>query len=180
MTDREFFTIGHSTHPLGDFVALLIAHGVDALADIRRFPRSRTNPQFNEETLAPVLEASGIAYRHVAELGGRRAHQKDVDESVNAFWENDSFHNYADYALGPEFATGLQDLLAFADARTCCLMCSEALWWRCHRRIVADYLEAQGAPVFHISASGRTDKAMLTAAARPARNGTLLYPARPY
>lgn len=180
MTDREFFTIGHSTHTLDDFVALLVAHGIDAVADIRRFPRSRTNPQFNEETLPVALDSSGIAYRHFAELGGRRAHQKDVDESANAFWENASFHNYADYALGPEFATGLLNLLAFADGHTCCLMCSEALWWRCHRRIVADYLEAQGAHVFHISASGRTDKAILTAAARPARNGTLLYPAPPH
>jgi uncharacterized protein (DUF488 family) len=176
MTEREFFTIGHSTHPLGEFLGLLLAHDIEALADVRRFPRSRTNPQFNAETLEPALRDSGIAYRHFAELGGRRPHAKDVDASLNAFWENESFHNYADYALSSEFASGLQELVAFGDAHRCCVMCSETLWWRCHRRIIADYLEALGAHVFHISAEGRIDKAALSEAARPSGNGTLLYP----
>jgi len=177
MMESEFFTIGHATHPLGEFLGLLLSHDIEALADVRRFPRSRTNPQFNAETLEPALQDSGVAYRHFAGLGGRRPHAKDIDASVNAFWENESFHNYADYALGPEFAAGLQELTAFGKARRCCLMCAEALWWRCHRRIIADYLEALGAHVFHISSDGRVDRAKLSDAARPARNGTLVYPA---
>jgi uncharacterized protein (DUF488 family) len=144
---------------------------------VRRFPRSRTNPQFNTETLVQALADSGLAYQHFAALGGRRPRQKDVETSTNAFWENASFHNYADYALGPEFAAGLADLVAFAGNGRCCIMCSEALWWRCHRRIISDYLEAAGALVFHISAEGRSDKAKLTDAACRAGNGTLFYPA---
>ena len=175
LREREFFTIGHSTHPLGEFLGLLLAHDITSLADVRRFPHSRTNPQFNAETLAPALADSGLDYRHFPALGGRRPRQKDVDTAANAFWENASFHNYADYALGPEFSAGLDDLVAFGERS--CIMCSEALWWRCHRRIISDYLEAAGAHVFHISAEGRTEKATLTDAARRAGNGTLHYPA---
>ncbi len=177
MTSREFFTIGHSTHPLAEFLGSLLSHDIKALADVRRFPRSRTNPQFNIETFEPALAASGMTYRHFDELGGRRPRQKNIAAATNAFWENASFHNYADYALGPEFAAGLKNLLAFADEGRCCIMCSEAVWWRCHRRIITDYLEASGATVFHISADGHLDKAKLTEAARPTPNGTLLYPA---
>jgi len=174
---RPFFTIGHSTRTLEELAALLKANGVERLVDVRTIPRSRTNPQFNREVLPESLAAHGIAYEHVASLGGRRPRQKDVAPEVNGFWENQSFHNYADYATTPEFQRGLAHLRAMGARETCAVMCAESVWWQCHRRIITDYLLASGEDVFHIVTGEVPEPARITPEARP--SGTVLeYPAR--
>ncbi len=152
-----FFTIGHSNRSLEDFVAVLTAAGIDRVVDIRTVPRSRTNPQFNKDTLPGSLKATAISYEHLADLGGLRGKARNVPPSVNGFWSNESFHNYADYALSPQFHAGLQHLRNEGRAQRCAMMCSEAVWWRCHRRIVADYLIAAGESVVHIMGEGRLE-----------------------
>lgn len=171
---RPFYTIGHSNRPLDEFIALLNMAKVQALADVRKMPRSRTNPQFNTDTLPSALKP--IGYVHIAALGGLRTHPRDAPPSPNAFWENKSFRNYADYAQTEAFREGLAQLRDIGHARTCAIMCSEAVWWRCHRRIVADYLLAAGETVFHILGPGRIEPAKLTPAARRAADGSLIYP----
>lgn len=175
MTSRAFYTIGHSTRPIDEFIALLGANGVDFLVDVRRMPRSHTNPQFNEDALPASLRAAGIGYRHVARLGGLRKRSRPESESPNTWWENASFRNYADYATTPEFRAGLAELLSLGREHTCAVMCAEAVWWRCHRRFIADYLLAAGQPVFHILAQDRTDPAVLTPAAQRRPDGALIY-----
>jgi uncharacterized protein (DUF488 family) len=145
------FTVGHSTHPLEAFLALLERHGVECLADVRRTPRSGRHPQFNLESLAAELPRRGIGYRHVAALGGRRPARPD---SPNGGWEHPAFRGYADYALTDEFASGLAELLALAQDHPTAVMCAEAPWWRCHRRLIADRLAALGWTVCHIAADG--------------------------
>jgi uncharacterized protein (DUF488 family) len=135
-----FFTIGHSNRSLGDFVELLRGPHVGRIVDIRQIPRSRSNPQFNKDTLAETLAAFSISYEHVNALGGLRGKAKGLSPRVNGFWTNESFHNYADYALSIGFHAGLAHLLEEGRNRRCAIMCSEAVWWRCHRRIVTDYL----------------------------------------
>jgi uncharacterized protein (DUF488 family) len=169
----DFHTIGHSTHPISDLVALLQGAGVTLLADVRAIPRSRTNPQFNFDALPPELAAYGIAYEHFPELGGRRGR---APNSPNDFWENDSFRNYADYAGTQAFRAGLERLRRFGQSQRTAIMCAEALWWRCHRRIIADYLISAGDSVFHILAAGKIEPAKLTPAARKTPDGTLIYP----
>lgn len=172
-----FFTIGHSTRPLDTFVGLLMEARVTRIVDVRTIARSRTNPQYNSETLPASLDAFGIGYEHIAALGGLRGHQRDVPENVNGFWENRSFHNYADYAMGESFHTGFSRLRDLGHGERCAIMCAEALWWRCHRRIIADYLIAAGEEVFHILGSGQIKPAAMTPAARPGESVTLVYPA---
>jgi uncharacterized protein (DUF488 family) len=176
---RPFFTIGHSTRPDGEFVALLREAGADCVVDVRKMPRSRTNPQYNEDLLPSRLARDGIEYRHVAPLGGLRKRGRSGNGSPNTFWENASFRNYADYALTPAFRAGYDGLLALGARHTCALMCAEAVWWRCHRRIIADYLLADGFDVFHIMGPGKIERAACNAAARrdPASGG-LVYAAR--
>jgi uncharacterized protein (DUF488 family) len=173
-----FFTIGHSTRPIGDFVELLAASGIDLVVDVRTVPRSRTNPQYNRETLPHALSEFQIAYEHVAELGGLRGRASDVTPGVNAFWENRSFHNYADYAMGAGFRAGFDRLRDLGRARHCAVMCSEAVWWRCHRRIIADYLLLSGEQVFHILGPGKIAPASPTPGARSGPGGVLTYPAQ--
>ena len=173
---NPFFTIGHSTHPIEDFVALLTAAEVRLVVDVRTVPRSRTNPQFNRDALPASLAAHGIAYEHFAALGGLRKKQPGVPADANAFWENASFHNYADYALGEEFRSGLENLRALGHATRSTVMCAESLWWRCHRRIIADYLIVVGEEVFHILGEGHIEPARLTPEARVERDGRLTYP----
>jgi uncharacterized protein (DUF488 family) len=169
-----FYTVGHSTHPLAEFVAILNSAGVKLLADVRTVPRSRTNPQFNAETLPASLAANGIEWRHLASLGGlRRARRGSA--SPNDFWENAGFRNYADYATGAEFGQGLEELRVLARKSTCAIMCAEAVWWRCHRRIIADYLLAAGESVMHIMGKTRFEPARLTPAAHRQSDGTLIY-----
>lgn len=172
-----FFTVGHSTRTLAELVELLRSAEVSLLADIRTVPRSRTNPQFNRETLPTALAASDISYEHMAALGGLRAKSRTVAPEVNAFWTNESFHNYADYALSQDFHVALGRLLEEGSKRRCALMCSEAVWWRCHRRIVSDYLLVREQAVFHIMGHGRREPAQLTPGAVIRPDQTVVYPA---
>jgi uncharacterized protein (DUF488 family) len=171
-----FHTIGHSTHPLDEFVALLRAANVAWVVDVRTVPRSRTNPQYNRDTLPDRLAPLGIGYEHVAALGGLRGKTRDVPRDVNAFWENDSFHNYADYAMGDEFRVGFDHLREVGHAQPCAIMCAEAVWWRCHRRIIADYLLAARETVLHIMGPGKIEPAQMTQAAQPDAAGRIAYP----
>ena len=170
-----FLTIGHSTHPVERFVEMLRSAGARFVADVRTMPRSRTNPQFNTDVLPAALAEAGIGYEHMAALGGLRSRRREVGPEVNAFWENRSFHNYADYAMGEAFAGGLDHLRAIGRDQPCAIMCAEALWWRCHRRIIADYLLAAGEDVRHVMADGKVVAARRTSAARR-RKGVLVYP----
>ena len=172
-----FFTIGHSNRSLEEFAELLRGAEIDLVADIRTVPRSRANPQFNTDTLPEALAAFHVSYEHVAALGGLRGKARSLSPDVNGFWTNESFHNYADYALSADFHAGLEHLLALGRKRRCALMCSEAVWWRCHRRIVADHLLARGETVFHIMAKGRVEPARMTAGAVIQPGGTVAYPA---
>lgn len=145
-------TIGHSTRTADELAALLKAHGVDLLADVRAFPRSRRNPQFNIDALPATLAASGIAYRHLPALGGRRPPRPD---SPNLGWREPGFRGYADYMDTPDFAAGLAALLALTRDHRVAIMCAEAQPWRCHRSLIADALLARGMPVEHIMGPGR-------------------------
>ena len=171
-----FYTIGHSNRTLDAFVGMLDAVDIALLADIRKMTRSRTNPQFNEATLPAALAAVDITYEHIAALGGLRGKSRGVPDEVNGFWTNRSFHRYADYALSPEFRTGLDRLIAQGHRQRCAIMCSEAVWWRCHRRIVSDYLIARGETVLHIMGPNRVEPARLTAGAAIRDDGTIVYP----
>jgi uncharacterized protein (DUF488 family) len=172
-----FFTIGHSNRSLEDFVELLSGARVDRVMDIRKIPKSRSNPQFNVGTLPEALAALDISYEHVATLGGLRGKSSSLPSEVNGFWTNESFHNYADYALSAQFHAGLEHLLDTGRKRRCAIMCSEAVWWRCHRRIVADYLIAERETVFHIMGQGRLEPARLTPGALIQPDRTIVYPA---
>jgi len=170
------FTIGHSTRPIAEFVALLRQAGVNLLVDVRSIPRSRTNPQFNADALPETLAGAGISYRHLPALGGLRHRKKGTLPSRNTFWQVAAFRNYADYAATLPFRTGMDELRALSRDNCCAIMCAEAVWWRCHRRIIADYLLAQGVPVMHIMGHGKIEPAKLTPGARPQPDGTLAYP----
>src|SRR5512140_1536757 len=135
------YTIGHSVRTFEEFLALLRAHGIDRLADIRTVPRSRRHPHFSREQLAPALEAQGITYRHFPALGGLR---RPVKNSPNTYWRNESFRGYADYMQTDAFAHAVDDLLAFAGGGRATVMCAEAVWWRCHRALLADGLLVRG------------------------------------
>lgn len=172
----QFTTIGHSNRTLSEFVPILREAGVDLLLDVRAFPRSRTNPVFNIDSLPGALERFQIGYRHVPELGGRRRKQHGVDEELNASWRVQSFHNYADYALSAEFWNAFQELVHLGTGRRVSLMCSEAVWWRCHRRIITDYLLLNGHAVDHLMGPGQIDHAVATLAAKRTAAGRVIYP----
>jgi uncharacterized protein (DUF488 family) len=174
---RTVYTIGHSTHPIAEFETLLQQVAVDMLVDVRSIPRSRTNPQFNTDVLPETLSEVQIGYRHLAALGGLRHKKKGAAPSQNTFWRVAAFRNYADYAATDVFRTGLDELRTLARDNCCAIMCAEAVWWRCHRRIIADYLLAEGVPVMHIMGLDKIDLAKLTPGARLQSNGTLVYPA---
>jgi uncharacterized protein (DUF488 family) len=147
---RAVYTIGHSTRSVAELVAILRAHGVDELVDIRTIRRSRANPQFGEARLRAALARRGVSYRVIAALGGRRGKPKQPPRLANDAWQHSAFRNYADYAETPEFRAGLAELMAEAKRQTVAIMCAEAVWWRCHRRIVADHLIAHHVPVLHL------------------------------
>jgi uncharacterized protein (DUF488 family) len=176
---HPFFTIGHSTRPIEAFIGLLKDSAIELVVDVRTVPRSRTNPQYNADALPASLLESGIGYEHLKALGGLRGRAIDVASSVNAFWSNESFHNYADYALGEEFRSGLCTLRELGHKKTCAIMCAETLWWRCHRRIIADYLIAAGESVLHILGPGQIQPARMTDGAVAGPDGRLTYPAEP-
>lgn len=174
MTD--FYTIGHSTRSIAEFALLLQQARCNLVVDVRTIARSRANPQFNADALPAALAGYGIGYRHVAALGGLRGRRKGAVPSPNDWWENASFRNYADYAMTPPFRTGLQELRVLAQAHRCAIMCAEAVWWRCHRRIIADYLLFEGESVFHIMGPGKIEPATPTPSARQQADGSLRYP----
>ena len=175
---HRFFTIGHSTRSVGEFVDLLRPQEVKLVVDVRTIPRSRNNPQYNAAKLAKALSEFEIGYEHIAELGGLRGETRDIPADVNAFWENQSFHNYADYAMSHEFRSGLARLRELGHGTTSAIMCAEAVWWRCHRRIITDYLITEGETVFHILGTNHIAPASLTPGAVLTAGGTLSYPDR--
>lgn len=146
------------------------------VVDVRTVPRSRANPQFNQDVLPDALAKYEIGYERIAELGGLRGRSREVPVDVNAFWKNQSFHNYADYALSDTFNAALERLRALPDARPTAIMCAEAVWWRCHRRIIADYLMQRGEYVLHLMGEGRMEEARMTPAAQDI-GGLIVYPA---
>ena len=171
-----FFTIGHSNRSLEEFVELLKEPQVQRVVDVRKMPMSRANPQFNKDTFPVTLAGFQITYEHITPLGGYRGKTPGLPSDVNGFWENKSFRNYADYALSEPFHEGLQRLIEEGRKRRCAIMCSEAVWWRCHRRLIADNLIARGETVFHIMGNNRIEAARLTSGAVVRPDKTVVYP----
>lgn len=173
-----YFTIGHSTRTVEQLVGLLHEPEIDLVVDVRSVPRSRAAPQFNGDVLPGRLAQEGIGYLHLRRLGGFRGQRSRAMPSPNMFWENTSFRNYADYAMTDEFRDGLGELRAVAHRHICAVMCAEAVWWRCHRRIIADYLIASGEKVLHVLGPGHIQPATMTPSARLGAGGVVLYPPR--
>jgi uncharacterized protein (DUF488 family) len=173
-SERPVYTIGHSTHELERFVSLLRAYDVELLVDVRRYPKSRRVPQFNDDSLPSALNPAGIEYLHEEPLGGRRKPRRD---SVNEGWQNAGFRGYADHLTSDEFRAALACLEELAAARTSAVMCAEARWTQCHRRLLSDALVARGKRVLHIGSDGRTEPHELTPFAVVEADGTLSYPA---
>jgi uncharacterized protein (DUF488 family) len=167
---EKIWTIGHSTRTSEEFIGVLTAHSIRRLADVRQFPASRRYPQFNKATLADSLAGHGISYLHFLELGGRR---KPRPDSHNTAWRNASFRGYADYMETPGFRDGIKRLMELAMENTA-IMCAEAVWWRCHRSLIADYLKVRGIEVLHIVDQKKVEPHSFTSAARVV-NGELSY-----
>jgi uncharacterized protein (DUF488 family) len=168
----RIWTIGHSTRSIDTFISLLKANGITVLADVRTWPGSKRYPQFNKEKLFQSLGKAGIRYEHFPELGGRR---KAKPDSKNTAWRNESFRGYADYMETEEFNKGVKRLLDLAAAAgPTAIMCAEAVWWRCHRSLISDYLEARGIEVIHILDANKTEPHPYTSAAQIV-NGKLSY-----
>jgi uncharacterized protein (DUF488 family) len=168
----RIWTIGHSTRSIEDFISLLKKNEIKLLADVRTLPGSKRYPQFNKEALAESLSARGIRYEHFPELGGRRKINRD---SRNTAWRNASFRGYADYMETEQFQKGVERLLAFArEAGPAAIMCAEAVWWRCHRSLISDYVKASSVEVMHILDANKVEPHPFTSAARIV-NGELSY-----
>jgi uncharacterized protein (DUF488 family) len=163
MLVMKIWTIGHSTRSEQEFVQMLMAHRIEVLVDVRTFPSSRRFPQFNRSELAESLAKSGIRYQHEPHLGGRRAPRED---SHNTAWKNAMFRGYADHMETGEFEAGIKELLELARDKQVAVMCAEALWWKCHRSLIADYLKAAGHTVLHIVEEKKTEEHPFTSAAR--------------
>lgn len=174
----SFFTVGHSNHSSESLIALLQSAAVEALIDVRSFPGSKRNPQFNAERLAADLAKAAIFYRHLPTLGGRRGPQALVGASPNAAWEETAFRNYADYAMGHRFQSALRDLIAVGELRTTAILCAEADWRRCHRRIIADHLLVSGRRVVHLLPGGDQEVAVTDPRLRLDELGRITYPPR--
>ena len=157
------YTIGHSTRDFDEFIRLLQENRIELLADVRSFPGSRKFPQFNEESLKLTLPENGIEYIHLKQLGGRRRVKPD---SRNTVWRNDAFRGYADYMETEDFRNGIAELVELAEEKRTAIMCSEAVWWRCHRSMISDYLKAAGTTVLHIMGEGKLDEHPYTPAAQ--------------
>ena len=175
MRPDVILTIGHSTHPIEEFLALLRAHGIEQLIDIRTIPKSRRNPHFNREELAAALKAAHIRCQHIPGLGGLRHPRKD---STNTAWKNASFRGYADYMQTPQFDESLRTLIETASQHRTTIMCAEAVPWRCHRSLVADALTARGIPVEHIMSETASKPHAYTPFAR-IEGETVTYPGSP-
>ena len=173
---QPFFTVGHSNRTVHEFIDLLRAARIGLVVDVRRLPGSRACPQFDSEKLAQSLAPAQIGYELIVPLGGRRRKVEPVPADTNGAWRNRSFHNYADYALTEEFKAGLNRLLALGEEVRCAIMCSEAVWWRCHRRIIADHLFASGAEVFHLMGNDRIEPAVPSEDAVFYDDGSVTYP----
>ena len=167
----QLWTVGHSTRPIEQLIEALRSFEIKVIADVRSFPGSRRYPQFNREQLKVSLAVAGIEYQHFPELGGRRRVRAD---SHNMAWRNKMFRGYADYMETDEFRAGIARLLEVARARPTAIMCAEAVWWRCHRSLISDYLKAKGVEVMHIMAPGKSETHPITSAARIV-NGELSY-----
>src|SRR5258708_1724800 len=165
------WTVGHSTRSLIEFQELLLAHEIGSLVDVRSFPGSRRYPQFNQAALKAGLHDVGIDYHHLRSLGGRRKARAD---STNTAWRNESFRAYADHMESEDFKSGITSLLDLARSKRTAIMCAEALWWRCHRGLIADYLKATGSKVLHILSVTKEEPHPFTAAARIV-DGSLSY-----
>lgn len=169
--EKQIWTIGHSTHSFEAFTDMLQSFGIERVADIRSYPGSRRYPHFNKESLEYTLPQKDIQYVHIIELGGRRKPEKD---SVNTAWKNAAFRGYADYMSSAAFKKGIQLLTDFAEKERTAYMCSEAVWWSCHRSLVSDYFKLNGWKVMHIMAIGKEQEHPYTAPAKIV-NGTLSY-----
>ena len=170
----RIWTIGHSTRTVDEFISLLKENKIKLLADVRAWPGSKRYPQFNKDTLAESLTAHGISYEHFPELGGKR---KSRPDSRNTAWRNASFRGYADYMETEQFRKGIERLLEVAvEAGPTAIMCAEAVWWRCHRSLIADYLKARGVEVLHVLGTNKVEPHPYTSAARIV-NGELSYEA---
>lgn len=170
----RFYTLGHSTRTFDELVRLLERYEITFLVDVRSFPRSRTNPQFDAERLRKRLPERAISYEHIDALGGYR--DAEIADSPNAAWENESFRAYADYALSETFERGLNELLSLGDEHTVAYMCAEKVYWRCHRRIISDWVLARGHEVVHVFDADRAEEHSLTRFAT-VEDDTVLYPA---
>ena len=160
----RIWTIGHSTRTIEEFIAALQAHGIKLVADVRLLPGSRRYPQFNKEMLATSLSDRGIGYEHFPELGGRR---KPCKDSRNTAWRNDAFRGYADHMERAEFVAGIARLETATEKRgAMAIMCAQAVWWKCHRSLIADYLKTQGTAVIHIVDAEKTEPHPFTSAAK--------------
>lgn len=166
-TPTTVHTIGHSTRPLDDFIGLLQASSIECVVDVRRLPGSRSYPHFNADALQHSLADAGIQYWHLLALAGRRRASEvpKLHDEAAPFWTNPSFRRYAAYAHTAEFHAGLQAIEQRAKRQQCALMCAEAVWWRCHRRIISDYLIADGIRVLHILGANKVENATLTSGA---------------
>ena len=174
MAKPILWTIGHSTRPVEALIAMLNAHGIQRLIDVRTIPKSRHNPQYHHENLEPRLQEAGIGYEHRKALGGLRRPRKD---SPNTGWRNESFRGYADYMQTVEFASALEALMGAATQEAVVVMCAEAVPWRCHRSLIADALTVRGYPVEHILSATKANRHTLTSFASV--TGTLItYPAQ--
>ncbi|HKO97794.1 MAG TPA: DUF488 domain-containing protein [Pyrinomonadaceae bacterium] len=162
-TQPRLWTIGHSTRPVEEFLQLLREHEIEVLIDVRTFPGSRRYPQFNREALSVTLQLAGIEYRHMPDLGGRRKARPD---SRNTAWQNEGFRGYADHMETETFRQGIERLLEVAASKRTTVMCAEAVWWRCHRSLIADYLKAKGVEVVHILSNSKTEVHPYTSVAR--------------
>ncbi|GHD26637.1 hypothetical protein GCM10007147_24810 [Nocardiopsis kunsanensis] len=174
---RRFFTVGHSNHTSAGFTELLHAYGIELVVDVRRLPGSNRYPQFNEDTLSSSLAEAGIGFRRAQGLTGRRPASEEVPPDVNGWWRNRSFHNYADHALSEDFRSALDQVRDRGREYCTTVMCSEAVWWKCHRRIIADHLLGRGEEVVHILGLRRSETAGLTAGAMVGEAGDVTYPA---
>jgi len=170
------FTVGHSNRDLDEFIDLLRAHRISSVVDVRKLPGSSRYPHFNADALASSLKAHGISFTRIESLSGRRPVDASVPFEVNAWWQNRSFHNYADHALSREFRAGLSTLLARSTHGRVAIMCAEAVWWRCHRRIIADHAIAAGTPVAHIMSEHSCPEAELSSGAVLHEDGSITYP----
>lgn len=175
MPSRILYTIGHSTHSMAEFLDMLATFDIRLLADVRTLPGSRRFPHFDRENLEKVLPAGGIAYRYMKELGGLRKARKD---SRNTIWRNASFRGYADYMETDEYRKAVEDLQKMAAAQPTAIMCAEAVWWRCHRSMIADTFKADGWKVLHIMTAGKAEEHPYT---RPAKiiEGKVVYGEKP-